>query len=517
MNNVLFSILLILIGLILGFGVSFLINLLRDNLLSKKTERMLAQTKKEIDKMKRDAALEQKEEAHKIKMDLDKEIREKKEELKESENRLLQREANIDKRDEMFQKRELALDERENKLSEKQEEIQLEKSKVEDIKREQIELLEKISGFSKEKAKELVMAKVKEAMNKEIQEYIKERENEAKLEADRTARELIVTSMQKYAADIASDQTVTVIDLPTDDMKGRIIGREGRNIRTIEAITGVDLIIDDTPEAVVISSFDPLRREIARVTLETLIKDGRIHPTRIEELYDKVCKDMKQKIVEYGQNATFELGLTKFDPELIETIGKLHFRTSFGQNALQHSIEVGRLSGLLAGELGENVNLAKRAGLLHDIGKAVDHEIEGSHVEIGVDIAKKYKENEVVINSIASHHGDTTATNVISTIVAIADALSASRPGARNDSIENYIKRLSQLEEVGNEIKGVEKTYAVQAGRELRVVVKPEEVDDLEAHRIAREVKEKIEANLKYPGTIKITVVRETRAVEEAK
>ena len=517
MNNVLISILLVLIGLIVGFAVSFLINMLRDNLLSKKTERLLAQTKKEIDKMKRDAALEQKEEAHKIKMDLDKEIREKKEELKESENRLLQREANIDKRDEMFQKRELALDERENKLSEKQEEIQLEKSKVEDIKREQIELLEKISGFSKEKAKELVMAKVKESMNKEIQEYIKERENEAKLEADKTAREYIVSSMQKYAADIASDQTVTVIDLPTDDMKGRIIGREGRNIRTIEAITGVDLIIDDTPEAVVISSFDPLRREIARVTLETLIKDGRIHPTRIEELYDKVCKDMKQKIIEYGQNATFELGLTKFDPELIEIIGKLHFRTSFGQNALQHSLEVGRLSGLLAGELGENVNLAKRAGLLHDIGKAVDHEIEGSHVEIGVDIAKKYKENEVVINSIASHHGDTAATNVISTIVAIADALSASRPGARNDSIENYIKRLSQLEEVGNEIKGVDKTYAVQAGRELRVVVKPEEVDDLEAHRIAREVKEKIEANLKYPGTIKITVVRETRAIEEAK
>ena len=517
MNNVLFSILLVLIGLILGFGVSFLINMLRDNLLSKKTERMLAQTKKEIDKMKRDAALEQKEEAHKIKMDLDKEIREKKEELKESENRLLQREANIDKRDEMFQKRELALDERENKLSEKQEEIQLEKSKVEDIKKEQIELLEKISGFSKDKAKELVMAKVKESMNKEIMEYIKERENEAKLEADKTAREYIVSSMQKYAADIASDQTVTVIDLPTDDMKGRIIGREGRNIRTIEAITGVDLIIDDTPEAVVISSFDPLRREIARVTLETLIKDGRIHPTRIEELYDKVCKDMKQKIIEYGQNATFELGLTKFDPELIEIIGKLHFRTSFGQNALQHSVEVGRLSGLLAGELGENVNLAKRAGLLHDIGKAVDHEIEGSHVEIGVDIAKKYKENEVVVNSIASHHGDTAATNVISTIVAIADALSASRPGARNDSIENYIKRLSQLEEVGNEIKGVDKTYAVQAGRELRVVVKPEEVDDLEAHRIAREVKEKIEANLKYPGTIKITVVRETRAIEEAK
>ena len=354
-------------------------------------------------------------------------------------------------------------------------------------------------------------------MNKEIAEYIRERENEAKLEADKTARELIVSSMQKYAADIASDQTVTVVGLPNEEMKGRIIGREGRNIRTIEAITGVDLIIDDTPEAVVLSSFDPLRREIARVTLESLIKDGRIHPTRIEELYDKVCKDIKQQIIEYGKDATFELGLTKFDPELLEIIGKLHFRTSYGQNALQHSIEVSHLSGLLAGELGEDIVLAKRAGLLHDIGKAIDHEIEGSHVDIGVDIAKKYKENPIVINAIASHHGDTQATSVISIIVAIADALSASRPGARNDSLENYIKRLEQLEGAANEIKGVEKTFAVQAGRELRVIVKPEEVDDLESHRIAREIKEKIESTLKYPGTIKITVIRETRAQEEAK
>ena len=517
MNHIGISILLVIVGLIIGLGIAYLINYLRDKGVSKKAEDMINQAKKEIEKLKRDAAIEQKEEAHKAKMDLDKEIREKKAELKESENRLLQREASIDKRDEMYQKRETALDDRENKLSEKQEEIQNEKSKVEEIKKEQLELLEKISGFSKDKAKELVMSKVKESMSKEISEYIREAENEAKLEADKKARELIVTSMQKYAADIASDQTVTVVDLPNDEMKGRIIGREGRNIRTIEAITGVDLIIDDTPEAVVLSSFDPLRREIARVTLESLIKDGRIHPTRIEELYDKTCKDMKQKIVQYGQDATFELGLTKFDPELIVIIGKLHFRTSYGQNALQHSIEVAELSGLLAGELGENVTLAKRAGLLHDIGKAIDHEVEGSHVSIGVDIAKKHHENEVVINAIASHHGDTQATSVISVIVAIADALSASRPGARNDSLENYINRLSQLEEIGNEIKGVEKTYAVQAGRELRVVVKPEEVDDLEAHRIAREVKEKIEANMKYPGTIKITVVRETRAVEEAK
>ena len=517
MNDTMFSILLVAVGLLIGFIIAFVINSLKVSRASKKAETMIANAKKEIEKAKRDAAIEQKEEAHKAKMDLDKEIRERKEELKESENRLLQREASIDKRDEMYQKREAALDEREEKLSERQIEIQNEKSKVEEIKKEQLELLEKISGFSKDKARELVMSQVRENMSKEIAEYIHERENEAKLQADKVAREYIVSSMQRYAADIANDQTVTVIDLPTDEMKGRIIGREGRNIRTIEAITGVDLIIDDTPEAVVISSFDPLRREIARVTLESLIKDGRIHPTRIEELYDKVCKDMKQKIIEYGQEATFEVGLTKFDPALIETIGKLHFRTSYGQNALHHSIEVAQLAGLIAGELGENVNLAKRAGLLHDIGKAIDHEIEGSHVDIGVDIAKKYKEDEVVINSIASHHGDTQANSVIATIVAIADALSASRPGARNDSLENYIKRLSQLEEVGNEIKGVDKTYAVQAGRELRVIVKPEEVDDLEAHKIAREVKEKIEATMKYPGTIKITVVRETRAQEEAK
>ena len=517
MNQMLSSILLVVVGLVVGFVVSYVINYFRKSLVSNKADNMINQAKKEIEKLKRDAAIEQKEEAHKIKMDLDKEIREKKDELKASENRLLQREASIDKRDEMLQKRDAALDEREDKLSEKQEEIQNEKSKVEEIRKEQLELLQKISGFSKDKARELVMSKVKEDMTKEISEYIREAENEAKLVADKKARELIVTSMQKYAADIASDQTVTVVDLPNDEMKGRIIGREGRNIRTIEAITGVDLIIDDTPEAVVLSSFDPLRREIARVTLESLIKDGRIHPTRIEELYDKTCKDMKQKIIEYGQDTVTGLGLAKFPAELIEIIGKLHFRTSYGQNALQHSKEVAELSGILAGEMGENVNLAKRAGLLHDIGKAIDHEVEGSHVDIGVDIAKKYHENDIVINAIASHHGDTQATSVISVIVAIADALSASRPGARNDSLENYIQRLSQLEEIGNQIKGVENTYAVQAGRELRVIVKPEEVDDLEAHRIAREVKEKIEANMKYPGTIKITVVRETRAVEEAK
>ena len=323
--------------------------------------------------------------------------------------------------------------------------------------------------------------------------------------------------MQKYASDVAGEQTVTVVNLPNDDMKGRIIGREGRNIRTIEAITGVDLIIDDTPETIVLSSFDPLRREIARVTLETLIKDGRIHPARIEEIYDKVSKDMNAKIMEYGENALFELGIAKMEPELIELIGRLNFRTSFGQNALRHSIEVASLSGVMASELGENVNLAKRAGLLHDIGKSVDHEIEGSHVEIGSSLAKKYKESDVVINAIESHHGDTEATSVISAIVAIADSLSASRPGARNDSLENYVQRLQELEGIADKIPGVDKSYAMQAGRELRVVVKPDEIDDKKAHKVARDIKTNIENELQYPGTIKVTVIRETRAVEEAK
>ncbi len=437
--------------------------------------------------------------------------------IKETEDRLLQREKNMDKRDELYQKRETLLDEKEERLNNKFDEIQDEKSKVEELKNEQLKLLQEIANFSKEEAKELLMDEVKQNMSKEVATYIKEQEQEAKMLADKNAKNLIVTAMQRYAADIANEQTITVVNLPNDDMKGRIIGREGRNIRTIEAITGVDLIIDDTPEAVVISSFDPLRREIARLTLETLIKDGRIHPTRIEEIYDKTSKDLKQKMMEYGNDALFELGITKMDTELVELVGKLHFRTSYGQNALTHSIEVAELAGVLAGEFDEDVNLAKRAGLLHDIGKAIDHDLEGSHVELGSQIAKKYHENEVVINAIESHHGDTEATSIISSIVAIADSLSASRPGARNDSLENYIQRLSQLEAVGNEIEGVEKSFAVQAGRELRVIVKPEEVDDLKAHTIAREIKEKVETTLKYPGTIKITVVRETRAQEEAK
>ena len=517
MNKTVFSILLVIIGLVVGLLLTFLINHFRVNNAQSKIKKLSEKAQKEAEKVKRDMLFEAKEEAHKLKMDLDKELKEKKAEMKESENRLIQREQNMDKRDENYQKREKFLDEREEKLQEKINKIQNDQAEMEKLKQEQIELLSKISGLDKQKAHDLIMKKVEEEMNIEIATYIKEREDEAKLSMDKEAKEMLVSCMQRFSSEVSNEQTVSTIELPNNEMKGRIIGREGRNIRTIEAITGVDLIIDDTPEAIVISSFDPLRREIAKITIETLIKDGRIHPTRIEEVYDKTVRDMKEKVIEIGNNALFELGLTKVDNELIETIGKLHFRTSYGQNALAHSIEVAHLTGVMAAELGENVMLAKRAGLLHDIGKAIDQEVEGSHVDIGVEIAKKYKEHEVVVNSIASHHGDTAATSVIANLVQIADSLSASRPGARNDSLENYIKRLEQLENISKEIKGVEKSYALQAGRELRVLVKPEEINDIEIHKTAREIKERIEKEMQYPGTIKVTVVRETRATEEAK
>lgn len=517
MNETVFSILLFVLGLIIGLVAILIINFLKKKNDQKRADSIIDKAKKDADKIKRDSLFETKEEIHKLKIDADREIKEKKSEVKEQEDRLLQRENNMDRRDLALQNRENALEERENGLLEKQQKIQDAKEEMEELKKKELEKLEKIGKYTKEQARDAIMKTLEEKMAKEMAVYIKEMESEAKLEAQEKAKDLLVGTMQKYAADITSEQTVSVINLPNDEMKGRLIGREGRNIRTIESVTGVDLIIDDTPEAIVISSFDPLRREIARLTLETLIKDGRIHPARIEELYAKTCADIKQAIKDYGKNAIYELGLSKMDPELVEIVGRLHFRSSYGQNALNHSMEVANLAGILASELGENVNLAKRAGLLHDIGKAIDFEMEGSHVKIGVDLAKKYGEDEVVINAIASHHGDVEPTSIISSIVAIADTISASRPGARNDSSENYIQRLEQLEDIGNKIPGVDKAYAVQAGRELRVMVKPEEVDDLTAHQIAREIKGKIENELKYPGTIKVTVIRETRAQEEAK
>ena len=517
MGNIAIFILMFILGIIVGVAI-----LLVSLFIKKKKEEntalsIIEKAKKDADKIKRDSIFETKEEVHKLKLEADKDIKEKKNEVKEMEERLLQRESSIDRRSESLQDREKNLDDREKNLLKKQDEIQESKDKLEEIKRQQLEELERISGYSREQAKKEVMKTVEDKMAVEIATYIKEKETEAKLDVDSKAKNLLINSMEKYAADVTNEQTVSVITLPNDEMKGRIIGREGRNVRTIESVTGVDLIIDDTPEAIVISSFDPLRREIARLTLEGLIKDGRIHPARIEELYDKMCSEVKQKIREYGKEAVYELGLSKIDPDLVDIIGKLHFRTSYGQNALKHSIEVANISGLIAAELGENVNLAKRAGLLHDIGKAIDFEMEGSHVQIGVDLAKKYNENSVVINAIASHHGDEPATSVISTIVSIADTISASRPGARNDSTENYFQRLEQLEKIGNDIKGVDKSYAIQAGRELRVIVKPDEVDDLMSYQIAREIKNRIESEIQYPGTVKVTVIRETRATDEAK
>lgn len=510
-------ILALCIGLFVGIVAILVINFLKNKNVDRNANKIIEDAKKEADKHRRDALLELKEESYKLKQELDAEIKEKKAESKEAENRLLSRENNLDKREETLQKRDQMLDEKENGLIKKQKEVQEKEAKMDELIKQELTELEKISGLSREKAKDLIMKKLESTMEREMTEYIKEQEAEAKLVAHDKAKDLIVGSMQRYAEDVVNEQTVSTITLPSDEMKGRLIGREGRNIRTIESVTGVDLIIDDTPEAIVISSFDPYRREIAKITIETLVKDGRIHPGRIEEVYDKVCKDMDTKVTELGNEAIYDLGLTKVDPELVKLIGRLNFRTSYGQNVLQHSKEVAKLCGLMASELGENINLAKRAGLLHDIGKAIDSEIEGSHVDIGVDIAKKYHEDEVVINAIASHHGDTKQEYTISVLVQVADTLSAARPGARNDSLENYIKRLEQLEEIGNSYDGVEKTYAMQAGREVRVIVKPDEVDDLTSMKIARMMKEKIESEMQYPGTIKITVVRETRAQEEAK
>ena len=511
------SLLLGLIGLFVGAVAVIVFNYFKNVRMAKKAESVLDKALKDAEKIKKDYLLEAKEEAYKLKVETEKDIKERKGELKEMEERLLTRENNIDRRDQTIQNREVQLEQKEQHLIEKQNEIQAEQVKIEGIKKEQVDLLEKIAGFSKNQAREMVMQKVEEMMNLEIVNYIRERETEAKLEADKKSKELLVGAMQKYASEVSNEQTIMVVTLPNDEMKGRIIGREGRNIRTLESVTGVDLIIDDTPEAIVLSSFDPYRREIARITIENLIKDGRIHPTRIEELYDKTVKDMKVKIRDIGETALFELGITKVDSELVEILGRLHFRTSYGQNALQHSIEVANLSGLIAGEIGENVMMAKRAGLFHDIGKAVDHEMEGSHIQLGVELCKKYKENATVINSVESHHGDVEPTSLIACVVQAADTISAARPGARRETLETYTSRLKQLEEITNNFKGVDKSFAIQAGREVRVMVVPEQVTDDDMLLLARDISKQIEANMEYPGQIKVNVIRESRVIDYAK
>ena len=517
MNNIFYSILLVLIGTFFGTIIFIVINYIRGIKVNKKIDEMLETAKKDAEKIKRDYLLEAKEEAHKIKVETDKEIKEKKNEIKDSEERLLARENNMDRRDVTLQNREQMLEEKENNIINKQRDIQKEQEKVENIKKEQITLLEKIAGFTSQEAREQVMKRVEEMMSLEVAAYIKDKETEARLEADKVAKTMLVSAMQRYSSDVANEQTVSVVTLPNDDMKGRIIGREGRNIRTIESVTGVDLIIDDTPEAIVVSSFDPLRREIARITIETLIKDGRIHPARIEEMVERAQKDVENDIKEEGEQATLETGVHGLHPEITKLLGRLKYRTSYGQNVLKHSIEVAYLAALMASELGLDVNLAKRAGLLHDIGKAVDQEQEGPHALIGGDLAKKYHESPLVVNAIAAHHGDVEMLSMEAILVQAADAISAARPGARRETVETYIKRLEKLEEIANSYEGVEKSYAIQAGREIRIMVKPEVLDDAGSIELARDLAKSIEEQLEYPGQIKINVIRETRAVDFAK
>lgn len=467
-----------------------------------------AQNKSET--IKKEITLEAKEEAHRMRTDVEREVKERRAEIQRSERRLIQKEESVDRKLENIEKREESITKHEN-------EILAKKKELEGFVAKQIEELEKISGLTAEEAKALLLDEIEKDVRHDASLMIKDIESKAKEEADKKAKQIITGAIQRCAADHVAESTVSVVALPNDEMKGRIIGREGRNIRAIETLTGVDLIIDDTPEAVIISGFDPVRREIARIALEKLIVDGRIHPARIEEMVEKAEKEVNAIIKEEGEQATFEVGIHNLHPELIKLLGRLKYRTSYGQNVLKHSIEVAHLSGLMAGELGLDVKLAKRAGLLHDIGKALDHEFEGTHVDIGIQVLKKYKESAAVINGMAAHHGDYEPKSMEAVLIAAADALSAARPGARRETLDAYIKRLEKLEEIANTTPGVDKSFAIQAGREIRIIAKPEEVNDESIVLLAREISKKIESELEYPGQIKVNVVRETRAIDYAK
>ncbi len=509
------AIIVLVLGILLILAGLYLIKSNKDKAekignAEEKARNIIDEALKAAETKKREGLLELKEETLRNKNELERESKERRAELQKFEKRVLAKEEALDRKGDSLEKRESQLASRGDKLNKRQ-------AEVDALSEKRVQELERISGLTSEQAKDYLLKTVEDEVKHETAMLVKELETRAKEEAGKKAKEYVVTAIQKCAADHVAETTISVVPLPNDEMKGRIIGREGRNIRTLETMTGVDLIIDDTPEAVILSSFDPIRREVARIALEKLIVDGRIHPARIEEMVEKAQKEVETMIREEGEAATLEVGVHGIHPELVRLLGKMKFRTSYGQNALKHSIEVAQLSGLLAAEIGVDVRMAKRAGLLHDIGKSVDHEMEGSHIQIGVDLCKKYKESPIVINAVESHHGDVEPTSLIACIVQAADTISAARPGARRETLETYTNRLNQLEDITNSFKGVEKSFAIQAGREIRVMVVPEQVSDADMILLARDIAKQIEAELEYPGQIKVNVIRESRVMEYAK
>ena len=500
----------IAVGIIAGYFVRKNIYESKIGQANSEADRIIKQAEDDSKRIHKEKLLEAQEEIHKLRTESERENKERRSDLQKFERRVIQKEEILDKKLQNLEQKETSLGDKLKNVAKKEEEIEA-------IKTQQLEKLESISGITSDKAKEIILTNAERDVRREMSIMIKEIESQAKEEAEKKSREIIGYAIQKCAADHVAETTVTVVNLPNDEMKGRFIGREGRNIRTLETLTGIDLIIDDTPEAVILSGFDPIRREVARIALEKLIADGRIHPARIEEMVDKARKEVENIIKEYGEQAAFETGVHGLHPELVKLLGRLNYRTSYGQNVLKHSIEVAHIAGIMAAEIGADIRLAKRAGLLHDIGKAVDHEMEGTHVEIGMDLLKRYKESKEVIHAMSTHHGDYEPQTIEAVLVTAADAISAARPGARRETLEAYIRRLEKLEEIANSYEGVDKSFAIQAGREIRIMVKPENVSDEDIHLLARDMTKRIEDELEYPGQIKVSIIRETRAIEYAK